>query len=474
MDHELLMALIVMWISTTGSLVAFIPMWVANEGEAFHPHCVCVDQRHSLFLVVSSETICKVDCLVASISAFVAPRGSSASKNFTVLVIGVAVSGFLGSVRWAAVGDAKKAELSFALIGFLSLILVSLFELDVSPQRFLEDKLLVTGWLIDKLGYRRRLSSHFKLHSTSQGLLQFLRDSPSIYWLYQEDHSWQQDALRAQTQQRLFTYNRIWRSAHVAGAISFVLCVTTSIIINDAAEEKVAYITGASFFCFCFLGWLSGVYVPLYFRFLKGYVLLWCPFFFEPHFMLKLKTSVEEFLARHEAAVVESKRPAKASRGRRKQVGASNNSDIKSAVAVTVAPMRSTRCRCCHAPSPSLQGAHALAVPDMAAAEAPVDLAASREADLALNNPLLRMARHHPSLYLRVVGHLLIFSELIALLTPAIAMGVQWITALCDGPPGAVMIDLGVSVFGCFAAGDWFLNGLMSDTALPHCILKKV
>lgn len=137
MDPELLIALCVLWLSTTGSLIAFLPMWLGNEGESFHPHCVSVDQRHSLFLVVASETICKFDCCVASISAFVAPRGSSSSKNFTVLTIAVAISGFLGSVRWHAVGDAKGWELAFALFGFSSLMLVSLFELDVSPKRFL-------------------------------------------------------------------------------------------------------------------------------------------------------------------------------------------------------------------------------------------------------------------------------------------------------------------------------------------------
>ena len=145
MDPELLFALCVLWCSTTGALVMFIPMWIWNEGESFHPHAVSVDQRHSLFLVVSSETQCKYDCCVASISAYVAPRGSSGSKNFTLLTVAVAISGFLGSMRWFAVGDANLTELRFALLGFGSLILTSLFELDVLPERFLEDKMRVTS-----------------------------------------------------------------------------------------------------------------------------------------------------------------------------------------------------------------------------------------------------------------------------------------------------------------------------------------
>ena len=38
-------------------------------------------------------------------------------------------------------------------------------------------------------------------------------------------------------------------------------------------------------------------------------------------------------------------------------------------------------------------------------------------------------------LYLRLVGHLLVTCEIIALLTPVIAIGIQWITALCRTTP---------------------------------------
>ena len=201
MDPELLFALCVLWLSTTIGMSVFIPMWLWNEGESFHPHSVSVDQKHSLFLVVSSETICKVDCCVASISSFVAPRGSSASKNFTVLAIAVSISGLLGSMRWYAVGDPNLTELRFALLGFGSLMLTSLFELDVLPQRFLEDKLRVTGWLIDKLAAnvdsrysRQRLP--FRIGARSASLLDFVRNSPEIYHLYDEDHNWQQQEVQ--------------------------------------------------------------------------------------------------------------------------------------------------------------------------------------------------------------------------------------------------------------------------------------
>jgi len=164
MDTELAVCLGVLWLSTTGSLLAFLPMWFSNQSEAFHPHSVAVDRRHSLFLVVNSETVCKWDCCVASISAFVAPRGSSSSKYFTVLVIATCISGFLGAIRWHMMGDAKELEAGFACLGFASLLLVAGFELDVLPQSFLEAKLMVTGWLLEKLGADKdlpfRLSAH--------------------------------------------------------------------------------------------------------------------------------------------------------------------------------------------------------------------------------------------------------------------------------------------------------------------------
>lgn len=129
MDAELLLALAILWASTTGALIAFFFMWFFNEGESFHPHSVEIDHRHSLFVVVHSETCCKTDCAVKSISTFVAPRGSSSSKQFTVLVVIVSVAGFLGTFRWHRVGDGQPLEVALSLMGFACLILVAFFEL---------------------------------------------------------------------------------------------------------------------------------------------------------------------------------------------------------------------------------------------------------------------------------------------------------------------------------------------------------
>ena len=140
MDNELALALTIFWLSTTITLFTFLPMWFMNGGAAFHPHSVNLHKRHSLFMVVSSETQCKDDFAVASISAFVAPRGSTSSKYFAMLCTSVSISGFLGSYRWFKMGDAERDETILALVGFFSLLLVAGFELDVSPANFLQTK----------------------------------------------------------------------------------------------------------------------------------------------------------------------------------------------------------------------------------------------------------------------------------------------------------------------------------------------
>ena len=45
---------------------------------------VDLDRRHDMFEVVKRATICKSDCAVKSVSAFISPRGSSSDKYFTV------------------------------------------------------------------------------------------------------------------------------------------------------------------------------------------------------------------------------------------------------------------------------------------------------------------------------------------------------------------------------------------------------
>lgn len=129
MDLDLLLALIVMWVNITAAITVFFSMWFFNNGETFHPHSVDIDHRHSLLAVVHSDSCCKRDCIVKSISCFVAPRGSSCSKFFTVIVCMISASGIFGTFRWYRVGDPRPLEALCAALGFCSLLLVAFFEL---------------------------------------------------------------------------------------------------------------------------------------------------------------------------------------------------------------------------------------------------------------------------------------------------------------------------------------------------------
>ncbi len=93
---------------------------------------------------------------------------------------------------------------------------------------------------------------------------------------------------------------------------------------------------------------------------------------------------------------------------------------------------------------------------------------AIKEADRALDSAFLRYARHHPKDYLRILGHILVMTELVAIMTPSVAMGIQWVTALCDGPPVYSIIELLTILYRYVITGDF-----EASLQLTHCILKR-
>jgi hypothetical protein len=96
------------------------------------------------------------------------------------------------------------------------------------------------------------------------------------------------------------------------------------------------------------------------------------------------------------------------------------------------------------------------------------DSVAAAEADKSLDNFSLRFARHNPALYLKIAGHLMVMSELVALLTPVVGMGIQWVTAFCDGPPVKALIGLFSLGYECVIHGN--CNTMEN---WKHCILKE-
>lgn len=158
-----------------------------------------------------------------------------------------------------------------------SLIVVAMFEVDVSSKLFLEEKLLVTSWLLEKLGMDEYLN--FDLHHYEPKLLEFIRNSDELRHLFEEDDG------KVEVKPVVFNFSF---SMHALGAGGYVVCVTAAILLNEIHEEKVAWITGLSFMMFTFFGYLTGSYIPI-FPIFKGWILLWNPFLREPEFLEKLQ-----------------------------------------------------------------------------------------------------------------------------------------------------------------------------------------
>jgi hypothetical protein len=509
MDNELLLALCLFWLSTTITLVSFSFMWFFNEGAAFHPHSVNLHNRHSMFMVVSSETECKDDFCVASISAYVAPRGSTTSKFFAMLNTAVSVSGILGSYRWYKMegGGANYEETLLIICGFMCLFLVAGFELDVSPQRFLEDKLMITKWLIEK--QVKANSRRYTKYSGHQGtknlylaapfvlndsnILAFIRESPLLYSLYSEDHHRLQGARNSLKSK----YGKsepdelahIYGILHMIGAIGFVVLVTTSIIVHDTTETEVGFITGLSFIVFSLGGYLTGKYVWLLPQ-LRGVIMLWNPFLYEPQFMAKLQRSVNDWLVKQHSAsshitnrdtttmdvndddasntrsnsngIPRKRRDTKASRSRSRTSKARTSQSNQDTMVVHTSQMQNQE------PTFVVCSDEQLTYDDLQP-NVNIPLNEVEICDDALDNFFLKLARYEPKRYLKLMGHIMVITEMIALLTPCVAVGIHWITALCtDATPTAVMLDLIGSFFiDCI----WNLDPSCDLT--KHCILRQ-
>lgn len=511
-----------MWSASTLAIIVCFTMWFFNDGEAFHPHSVDVDHRHSTFVVVNSETVCKYDCTIKSISAFVAPRGSSSSKVFSSLCVIISIAGILGSARWHQVGDASELESNLACFGFAALLLVAFFELDVVPERFLDDKLMVTSWLIQKLKRKEKLP--FSLHFTSPGLLEFVRQSPGLYPLFEEDlYLIEREAKGAHN---MSSYHTMWFGMHLIGATAFAACCTAAILLNDIKEESVAWIVAFTFCTFGAMGYMTGGYYPHHLPVLKifrGWILVWNPFLREPHFMLKLSDALDEFQRKHKILNVEQENhqdgnegrsssplsgdnescsgtPSRKSRKSRKSLSASltqslpTNTTTSSATESTTAvrrKIRSSRKSNSNTSADASGGTDASATTKnkrrsslklVQAAEeeksrwwklqSQEEIAADEIDEAALDSVFLRFARSDPRLYLQVTGYMMVMTELIALLTPIVAMGLQWVTALCDGPVYDSVIELLSLSIACARDRNCSAE-TFTQNAMHHCIIKQ-
>lgn len=82
------------------------------------------------------------------------------------------------------------------------------------------------------------------------------------------------------------------------------------------------------------------------------------------------------------------------------------------------------------------------------------------------DNMFLRYARAYPLVYLQIIGHSLVMTEMIAVLTPAVAIGLQWMTALCPGTVSESIIGLLTMAYRCVVHSECY--------ATSDCIMGDV
>lgn len=417
-------------------------MWLWNRGEAFHPHSVAMERRHALYQVVCANTVCKHDFAVKSVSEFIAPRGSSSDKYLTILVIVGAVAGFLGCNRWYAVGDASFLQASLAQAGCFFLFVVAIFEVDVSPRAFLEIKLMITGWFLQMLDTEKHLN--FELTQYSDEMLKFLVESEELKHLYDE----YTPAYRINHWLPVFDFQF---SMHMLGASAFVTLVTASIILNEWEEERVAWITFITFFCFGAMGYLTGSYFPVD-GFMRGTILLWNPFVKERDFLIKLQRAVNAYCAERDARNGAGKALPTSSGNS----GRGTTPKRRKSVTSTVKSPRSSPRR--------MRSASNAAPVEGVISDAEMKAA---KAKVLRENFFIRQASKRPKTYLRVLSHMFMVIELSSLMTPQIAMGIQWITALCGStPPATALWHTFFTIGTCLWNHDYVCDALQQSCVI--------
>jgi hypothetical protein len=289
----------------------------------------------------------------------------------------------------------------------------------------------------------------------------------------------------------------IYGLLHMVGAIGFVVLVTSSIIVHDYSEMGVVGgLTGLSFVIFSLLGYLTGKYFWLLPQ-LRCIVMLWNPFVQEPQFMAKLQRSMLDWVAKHEGegggayanvnvgATVDlyddddddvdentninstslCKRKTRSSslsrtKGKGKGTTTVKTTKNKKSTSTTteINTSNGTATATITFDEDELRIASLISIP----------IAEVNAADAALDSFFLKFARYHPIKYLHTIGRILVMSEMIALLTPCVAVGLHWVVALCDSSPITVIIDLCSSFLNeCV----WDMN--LSCDLTRHCILRQ-
>ena len=122
------------------------------------------------------------------------------------------------------VGDATGFQAILCTIGFIALVLIPIFEFDVSTNSFLEEKLSVTNCFLRMLGADKLLNREWSQYSSE--LLKLVSESPDLAPMYEEVHSIGTKNVFPSMLQTKFIL-------HMSGAGIYIGCVSAAIVLND-------------------------------------------------------------------------------------------------------------------------------------------------------------------------------------------------------------------------------------------------
>jgi hypothetical protein len=371
-------------------------------------------------------------------------------------------------------GDADLTQAVLSVTGFSFLLLICAFESDVSPDRFLEDKLMVTAWFLERMGAESVLDFPLDVYHTHYR--RFIRKS-KLRPLFEEFDRFENhgaDKIDGVGGTEDFPYKPWWAVVHMVGALAYLGCVAAGIILNDVDDDDiygVAYVMTFSFTIFSIMGYLTGTYMPLL-RPLRGLVLVWNPFCRDRHFYASLREAVLDYklgagapppprpltltLPEPEDGATELDAGPRRRRSSRRLSKAVQKEDTE------ITEIKSEKKTVKKTQEIDISAKRDELIRTME------ENSSMGEKVNSFSRAIFRYIEREPEAYLRHTSLVFVSLELVAMLTPAVALGMQWVTALCPGAPVQSFLDLLSACVLCLSVSREQCEMSMRE----HCIVR--
>lgn len=150
------------------------------------------EEERNIFSFIENSYVWPEFCLV-NISQFIASRGSTSSKVSEIVLPVIGLSGALGSVIWYTIQKGSLWQFGWAFSGFLSMLIVPLFEIFQAPAFFVSYKVLITKrfiWTLFPFNKRKFIKEEhvIQLINKSEKLKGFFNINTSTYEISNPDY----------------------------------------------------------------------------------------------------------------------------------------------------------------------------------------------------------------------------------------------------------------------------------------------